>query len=41
MRLAQRLLCVLLKAQFVPWTAVKEQFGCNYGRMYKFKDIFR
>jgi Plasmid encoded RepA protein len=40
MWLAQRLHRVS-KPQFIPWTAVKEQFGWNYGKMFKFKEVFR
>jgi Plasmid encoded RepA protein len=41
MWLAQRLHRVIpTKPQFIPWTAVKEQFGWNYGKMFKFKDVF-
>lgn len=29
------------RPQFIPWTAIKEQFGWNYGKMFKFKDVFR
>ena len=29
------------KPQFIPWAAVKEQFGPNYGRMDNFKAPFR
>jgi hypothetical protein len=41
MWLAQRLHRVPVKPQFVPWAAVKEQFGWNYAKMFKFKDVFR
>jgi hypothetical protein len=42
MWLAQRLHRVVPnRPQFIPWTAVKEQFGWNYGKMFKFKDVFR
>jgi hypothetical protein len=27
--------------QFIPWTAVKEQFGWHYKAMFKFKQVFR
>ena len=27
--------------QFIPWTALKEQFGWHYGRMDKFRQVFR
>jgi hypothetical protein len=40
--LAQRLHRVRLgKPAFVPWTALKEQFGWPYGRMDNFKRVFR
>jgi Plasmid encoded RepA protein len=29
------------KAQFIPWTALKEQFGPDFGRMNNFKAFFR
>lgn len=29
------------KPAFVPWKALKEQFGVNYARMRKFKEVFR
>ena len=29
------------KLAFIPWTALKEQFGWNYGRMDNFKRVFR
>lgn len=29
------------KPQFIPWTALKEQFGGDYGRMSDFKKVFR
>ena len=29
------------RPQFIPWTAVKDQFGQGYKRMNKFKEIFR
>lgn len=29
------------KPQFIPWTALKDQFGWNYGRMIDFKRVFR
>jgi hypothetical protein len=29
------------KPAFIPWTALKEQFGPDYGRMDKFKAVFR
>jgi Plasmid encoded RepA protein len=42
MWLAQRLHRVPpAKPQFIPWTAIKEQFGWNYGKMFKFKEVFR
>jgi hypothetical protein len=42
MWLAQRLHRVSpTKPQFIPWTAIKEQFGWNYEKMFKFKDVFR
>ena len=40
--LAQRLHRVdPAKPQFIPWTALKEQFGWNYRTMFKFREIFR
>ena len=40
--LAQRLHRVCSgKPAFIPWTALKEQFGWNYGRMDNFKRVFR
>jgi Plasmid encoded RepA protein len=40
--LAQRLHRVRLgKPAFIPWTALKEQFGWHYGRMDNFKRVFR
>ena len=40
--LAQRLCRVEpMKPAFIPWTAIKEQFGPDYGRMDKFKAVFR
>jgi hypothetical protein len=40
--LAQRLHRVSpFKPQSIPWTALKEQFGWHYGRMDKFKAVFR
>jgi Plasmid encoded RepA protein len=40
--LAQRMHRVSpFKPQFIPWTALKEQFGWNYGRMDNFKRVFR
>ena len=39
--LAQRLHRVdLRKPQFIPWTALKEQFGWHYTRMRKFREVF-
>jgi hypothetical protein len=29
------------RRQFIPWAAVKEQFGADYKRMSKFKEVFR
>lgn len=29
------------KAQFITWTALKEQFGWHYDKMFKFKQVFR
>jgi len=29
------------KPQFVPWTAVKDQFGWQYARIRKFREVFR
>ena len=29
------------RPQFIPWAAVKDQFGQSYGRMNKFKEKFR
>ena len=29
------------KPAFIPWTALKDQFGWHYRRMRKFKQIFR
>ena len=29
------------KPAFIPWTALKDQFGWHYGRMDKFKAVFR
>lgn len=29
------------KPVFIPWTALKDQFGWHYGRMDKFKAVFR
>ena len=29
------------KPAFIPWTALKDQFGWHYGRMDKFKRVFR
>jgi len=28
-------------SQFVPWTALLEQFGQGYGRIRKFREVFR
>lgn len=40
--LAQRLHRVSpAKPAFIPWTAIKDQFGWHYGRMDKFKAVFR
>jgi len=40
--LAQRLHRVTpFQPQFVPWTALKHQFGWHYGRMDNFKRVFR
>jgi hypothetical protein len=40
--LAQRLHRISpFKPQFIPWTALKEQFGWNYSRMRKFREVFR
>jgi hypothetical protein len=40
--LAQRLHRVSLTGtQFVPWTALLEQFGQGYGRIRKFREVFR
>ena len=40
--LAQRLHRVSpAKPAFIPWTAIKEQFGWHYGRMDNFKRVFR
>ena len=40
--LAQRLHRISpCKPQFIPWTAIKDQFGQGYGRMDKFKAVFR
>lgn len=40
--LAQRLHRVSpTKPAFIPWTAIKDQFGWHYGRMDKFKAVFR
>jgi Plasmid encoded RepA protein len=40
--LAQRLHRVSpFKPQFIPWTALKEQFGWHYSRMRKFREVFR
>jgi Plasmid encoded RepA protein len=40
--LAQRLHRIeAAKPAFIPWTAIKEQFGPDYGRMNKFKEKFR
>ena len=40
--LAQRLHRILEgKPQFIPWTALKEQFGHGYNRMDNFKRVFR
>lgn len=29
------------KPQFIPWSALKNQFGWHYGAMFKFKQVFR
>lgn len=29
------------RPQFIPWTALKEQFGWHYKAMFKFKQVFR
>ena len=29
------------KPAFIPWTALKDQFGWHYGRMDKFRQVFR
>ena len=29
------------RLQFIPWTALKDQFGFHYGRMCDFKRVFR
>jgi hypothetical protein len=29
------------KPQFIPWTALQEQFGQGYGRIRKFREVFR
>jgi Plasmid encoded RepA protein len=29
------------KPQFIPWSALKEQFGWHYSAMFKFKQVFR
>ena len=40
--LAQRLQRIdPAKPQFISWAAVKEQFGADYKRMNKFKEVFR
>ena len=40
--LAQRLHRVEAgKPAFIPWTALKGQFGWHYGRMRKFREVFR
>ena len=40
--LAQRLQRIdSAKPQFISWAAVKEQFGADYKRMNKFKEVFR
>ena len=40
--LAQRLHRVNpVKPAFIPWTAIKDQFGWHYGRMDNFKRVFR
>lgn len=40
--LAQRLHRIEFgKPQFVAWKNLKDQFGCNYGEMKKFKQVFR
>jgi hypothetical protein len=40
--LAQRLHRVdSRKPQFIPWIALKDQFGWRYGTMFKFKQVFR
>ena len=39
--LAQRLHRVPEGGQFIPWTAIKRQFGGNYKTMKKFKEKFR
>jgi hypothetical protein len=28
------------KRQFIPWTAVKDQFGVDYARLRKFREVF-
>jgi hypothetical protein len=30
-----------IKPQFIPWTAIKEQFGWGYAKMSSFKEVFR
>ena len=29
------------KPAFIPWAALRDQFGWHYGKMYKFRQVFR